>query len=84
MLRLTRQQNPHQAKQLNPCGSNNTAGIACKWCIPVFHDVEECVRVPVQVMKTCAEGVRNVSLELGGKSPIIIFDDVNIDSAVEW
>jgi betaine-aldehyde dehydrogenase len=37
-----------------------------------------------RIMKACADGVRNVSLELGGKSPILVFDDADIDSAVEW
>jgi betaine-aldehyde dehydrogenase len=25
-----------------------------------------------------------LSLELGGKSPIVVFDDVDVDIAVEW
>eukprot|EP00288_Rhodomonas_lens_P018668 CAMPEP_0177714376 /NCGR_PEP_ID=MMETSP0484_2-20121128/13428_1 /TAXON_ID=354590 /ORGANISM="Rhodomonas lens, Strain RHODO" /LENGTH=507 /DNA_ID=CAMNT_0019226305 /DNA_START=23 /DNA_END=1546 /DNA_ORIENTATION=+ len=37
-----------------------------------------------KVMHACADGIKNVSLELGGKSPIIVFDDVDIDTAVEW
>ncbi|KAL1527643.1 hypothetical protein AB1Y20_009029 [Prymnesium parvum] len=37
-----------------------------------------------KVMGAAAEGVKNVSLELGGKSAIIVFDDVDIDKAVEW
>lgn len=36
------------------------------------------------IMKACADGVRNVSLELGGKSPILIFEDADVDAAVEW
>lgn len=35
------------------------------------------------VMKTAAESVKRVSLELGGKAPCIIFDDANLDNAVE-
>ena len=31
------------------------------------------------VMVSAATGVRNVSLELGGKSPVVVFDDVDID-----
>eukprot|EP00277_Geminigera_cryophila_P042517 CAMPEP_0173079002 /NCGR_PEP_ID=MMETSP1102-20130122/14716_1 /TAXON_ID=49646 /ORGANISM="Geminigera sp., Strain Caron Lab Isolate" /LENGTH=511 /DNA_ID=CAMNT_0013950905 /DNA_START=8 /DNA_END=1543 /DNA_ORIENTATION=+ len=37
-----------------------------------------------RIMGTCAADIRNVSLELGGKSPIVVFDDVDIDVAVEW
>ena len=35
-----------------------------------------------QVIKNSAENFAEVSLELGGKSPIIVFDDANIESAV--
>jgi betaine-aldehyde dehydrogenase len=37
-----------------------------------------------RVMAAAARDIKNVSLELGGKSPIIIFPDVDIDTAVEW
>ena len=30
-----------------------------------------------------AVGIRNVTLELGGKSPIIIFDDADLKNAVK-
>ncbi|CAF2087063.1 BnaA06g20780D [Brassica napus] len=36
------------------------------------------------IMTSAAKLVKPVSLELGGKSPIIVFDDVKIDKAVEW
>uniref|UniRef100_A0A0A9D2R3 AMADH2 n=1 Tax=Arundo donax TaxID=35708 RepID=A0A0A9D2R3_ARUDO len=35
-------------------------------------------------MTAAAQMVKPVSLELGGKSPLIVFDDVDIDKAVEW
>ena len=35
------------------------------------------------VMKTASDSVKRVSLELGGKAPCIIFDDANLDNAVE-
>ena len=34
-----------------------------------------------QIMKSCAEGLKKVSLELGGKSPNIVFADADLDSA---
>lgn len=34
------------------------------------------------LMKQCADGVKKVSLELGGNAPFIVFDDADIDSAV--
>ncbi len=35
------------------------------------------------LMQQCASTVKKVSLELGGNAPLIIFDDANIDAAVE-
>lgn len=34
------------------------------------------------IMKSCAQNVKKVSLELGGKSPLIIFADCDLDKAV--
>lgn len=35
------------------------------------------------VMRTAADQIKRVSLELGGKAPCIVFDDANLDNAVE-
>jgi succinate-semialdehyde dehydrogenase/glutarate-semialdehyde dehydrogenase len=35
------------------------------------------------LMAQCAESVKKVSLELGGNAPFIVFDDADIDAAVE-
>lgn len=37
-----------------------------------------------EVMKAAARDIKRVSLELGGKSPFIVFDDSDIEKAVEW
>jgi succinate-semialdehyde dehydrogenase/glutarate-semialdehyde dehydrogenase len=36
-----------------------------------------------QVMSYCAEGVKRVTLELGGQSPLIVFEDADFDEAVK-
>jgi aldehyde dehydrogenase (NAD+) len=36
-----------------------------------------------EVSKACAEDFRHCSLEMGGKNPIIIMDDANLENAVE-
>jgi len=36
------------------------------------------------VMQAASNTIKNVTLELGGKSPLVIFDDVDIVEAVEW
>jgi betaine-aldehyde dehydrogenase len=37
-----------------------------------------------KVMAAAARDIKRVTLELGGKSPAIVFDDANIDAAIEW
>lgn len=37
-----------------------------------------------RIMQSAARDIKNVSLELGGKSPFIVFDDSDIEAAVEW
>ena len=37
-----------------------------------------------QVMTAAAQNIKPVTLELGGKSPMIIFADADLDAAVEW
>jgi len=36
-----------------------------------------------ELMKQCAETIKKVSFELGGNAPFIVFDDADIDAAVE-
>ena len=35
------------------------------------------------LMKQCAETVKKVSMELGGNAPFVVFDDADLDAAVE-
>ena len=37
-----------------------------------------------RLMAAAARNVKNISLELGGKSPFVIFADADIEKAVEW
>ena len=37
-----------------------------------------------RVMLAAAQEIKNVSLELGGKSPFVVFADADIEAAVEW
>ena len=37
-----------------------------------------------RVMAAAAQEIKNVSLELGGKSPFIVFADADVEAAVEW
>lgn len=37
-----------------------------------------------RIMQAAAKDIKNISLELGGKSPFIIFADSDVEAAVEW
>ncbi len=37
-----------------------------------------------RIMQSAAKDIKNISLELGGKSPFIVFADSDIEKAVEW
>lgn len=37
-----------------------------------------------RLMAAAARDVKNISLELGGKSPFVVFGDADIEQAVEW
>lgn len=37
-----------------------------------------------KIMEMAAKQIKNISLELGGKSPLVIFEDADIEDAVEW
>jgi len=37
-----------------------------------------------RVMAAAAQEIKNVSLELGGKSPFLVFADADVEAAVEW
>ncbi|OCC23732.1 2-hydroxymuconic semialdehyde dehydrogenase [Croceicoccus estronivorus] len=40
-------------------------------------------RTGAAIMKACADGIRDVSFELGGKNPAIVFADCDIDKAID-
>ena len=37
-----------------------------------------------RVMTAAAAGIKRVTLELGGKSPLLVFNDAVVDTALEW
>lgn len=36
------------------------------------------------IMKAAANNLKNITLECGGKSPSIVFEDADLDNAVQW
>lgn len=36
------------------------------------------------IMRMAASNLKNITLETGGKSPLVVFDDAELENAVEW
>ena len=51
--------------------------------IPQMVSITGSVRAGMEVAKAAANDLKRVHLELGGKAPVIVFDDVDIERAVE-
>lgn len=66
-------------------GSGNEAGTAL-----IEHPLVSKVaftgstRTGAQIMKSAAAMLKNITLETGGKSPLLVFDDADLDQAVKW
>ncbi|MEO7132185.1 MAG: gamma-aminobutyraldehyde dehydrogenase [Dermatophilaceae bacterium] len=50
---------------------------------PSMVSITGSVRAGMQVAESAARDVKRVHLELGGKAPVIVFDDADIEAAVE-
>jgi aldehyde dehydrogenase (NAD+) len=37
-----------------------------------------------QIMKTASVNMKNITLEMGGKSPLLVFDDADLEQAAKW
>jgi betaine-aldehyde dehydrogenase len=65
-------------------GAGDVGAVLCTH--PLVDKVTFTGSVPtgVKVMKAAAESIKRVTLELGGKSPAIVFSDADLDAALEW
>lgn len=36
------------------------------------------------IMRAAANNLKNITLETGGKSPLLVFEDADLDQAVKW
>jgi len=52
---------------------------------PVIRKVSLTGSVPVgqEILRLCAEQVKTVSMELGGHSPVLVFEDADVEAAAE-
>jgi betaine-aldehyde dehydrogenase len=65
-------------------GDRNTGKALVEHKIPQMVAITGSVRAGIQVAQSAALDVKKVHLELGGKAPVVIFDDADIQAAAEW
>ena len=64
-------------------GDRTTGATMIEHKAPQMVSITGSVRAGMEVAKTAASDLKRVHLELGGKAPVIVFDDADIASAVE-
>jgi betaine-aldehyde dehydrogenase len=65
------------------CGDRNTGAALVSHPTPAMVSITGSTRAGKQVAEAAARGVKRVHLELGGKAPVIVFDDADIEAAAE-
>ncbi len=63
-------------------GDRTTGGLMIDHKTPQMVSITGSVRAGMEVAKAAASDLKRVHLELGGKAPVIVFDDADIESAV--
>ncbi|HQU26676.1 MAG TPA: aminobutyraldehyde dehydrogenase [Acidimicrobiales bacterium] len=65
------------------CGDRDTGRALVEHPTPAMVSITGSVRAGSEVASSAAKGLKRVHLELGGKAPVVVFDDVDIEAAVE-
>ncbi|MEY3505311.1 MAG: hypothetical protein RI898_62 [Actinomycetota bacterium] len=63
------------------CGDRDTGRTMVTHDIPAMVSVTGSVRAGMEVAEAAAKSLKRVHLELGGKAPVIVFDDADIEAA---
>ncbi|KOU23097.1 phenylacetaldehyde dehydrogenase [Streptomyces sp. WM6372] len=65
------------------CGDRETGKAMVEHSTPAMASITGSVRAGMQVAESAAKDVKRVHLELGGKAPVVVFEDADIAKAVE-
>jgi betaine-aldehyde dehydrogenase len=65
------------------CGDRDTGAALVRHPTPQMASITGSVGAGIAVAKAAADDVKRVHLELGGKAPVIVFDDADIEAAAE-
>ena len=66
------------------CGDRDTGRALVEHPTPQMVAITGSVRAGMQVAEAAAKDVKRVHLELGGKAPVVVFDDADVAAAAEW
>src|SRR5918995_263277 len=65
------------------CGDRDTGRALVEHETPQMVSITGSVRAGMEVAKAAANDLKRVHLELGGKAPVIVFDDADLEAAAE-
>jgi betaine-aldehyde dehydrogenase len=65
------------------CGDRDTGRELVRNKIPAMVSITGSVRAGMEVARAAADDLKRVHLELGGKAPVVVFDDADVESAAE-
>ncbi|APU42427.1 MULTISPECIES: gamma-aminobutyraldehyde dehydrogenase [Streptomyces] len=65
------------------CGDRETGRAMVEHSTPAMASITGSVRAGMQVAESASKDVKRVHLELGGKAPVVVFEDADIPKAVE-
>ncbi|MFL6137993.1 MAG: gamma-aminobutyraldehyde dehydrogenase [Frankiaceae bacterium] len=65
------------------CGDRDTGRALVAHETPQMASVTGSIRAGMEVARSAADGVKRVHLELGGKAPVVVFDDADVEGAAE-
>ncbi|MFD0637748.1 gamma-aminobutyraldehyde dehydrogenase [Catenulispora yoronensis] len=65
------------------CGDRDTGRAMVEHRTPAMASITGSVRAGMEVARSAAADVKRVHLELGGKAPVIVYADADLDAAVE-
>ncbi|UNO39684.1 gamma-aminobutyraldehyde dehydrogenase [Streptomyces sp. MST-110588] len=65
------------------CGDRDTGRLMVEHPVPAMASITGSVRAGMQVAESASKDLKRVHLELGGKAPVVVFEDTDIAKAVE-
>ncbi len=65
------------------CGDRDTGRALVEHRVPQMVSITGSVRAGMEVAGSAATDVKKVHLELGGKAPVVVFDDADLEAAAE-